>query len=793
MKIFSGFRADKLVTQLITMRSHDSEEAVKVIEKLTALGSGATPKIIEALELANKSQMVTFVDILSKHINSKNLPVFTKALASENKRVMSGVTWALTSNQNFDPNLLLEELEKEEVPKAQVFKILGAHKSRINVRRLLSLAYTLEHDEKTSAMKLIQELADDDLVPELLERVSGKDTIVRVYIIGALAKFKGPRIQKALQDQLSDHHNEIKQAALSALSKMGTNVDIEIMCELLLDDDIDVQNKAVDVLVRVNHPDTVQNILPALQAENDYSRRAAVEVLNAIASTDSVKDLLDTLKDSDWWVRSRATDALAKIGGDRVVDAVLELVNDDDEQIRRAAIEILNSTKSEKALNYLIGATKDSDWWVRERAVDALAEMGDASALPAIIDMFDGHAKSIPAAVRAVAEIGESKHLKYLLPLLSRREKEIKLEAAAAVSRLVSERYADEARQVVSAELNSEDADVNNAMARAISDLDSRFSLTQIEENQHAERMAEPAMTVLIDNAPEVIKKVAEHSPTLDIGALQPGDQIESRYQFIQNIGKGAFGTVMLVEDTIVSERLVLKFLNQNISADEEMMQRFVHELRYSRKITHKNVIRIYDFLHLGGLYAISMEYFPSHTIRGEIKNGEPPPIKHALSITRDIALGMAVAHNVGIVHRDLKPANVLINNDGLVKVVDFGVAAAQSSGDTQLTKTGYVIGSPKYMAPEQILGKKVDQRADIYSLGVILYELLTGNPPYTEGDHMAVMYQHVQGDCTPVQEKNPEVPDYVAKIVNKVMSVDKADRYQSMEAFRTDLEAVIG
>ena len=176
------------------------------------------------------------------------------------------------------------------------------------------------------------------------------------------------------------------------------------------------------------------------------------------------------------------------------------------------------------------------------------------------------------------------------------------------------------------------------------------------------------------------------------------------------------------------------------------MMKRFVHELRYSRKITHKNVIRIYDFLYIRGNYAISMEYFPSHTLGGEIVNEKPLELKRAMQFGIDICTGMTVAHQVGIVHRDLKPANVLINQEGLLKIVDFGVAAAQREGDTQLTKTGYVIGSPKYMAPEQILGKKVDERADIYALGVILYEMLTGVPPYSRGDHMSVMYQHVQG-----------------------------------------------
>ena len=139
------------------------------------------------------------------------------------------------------------------------------------------------------------------------------------------------------------------------------------------------------------------------------------------------------------------------------------------------------------------------------------------------------------------------------------------------------------------------------------------------------------------------------------------------------------------------------------------MMKRFVHELRYSRKITHKNVIRIYDFLYMRGNYAISMEYFPGHTLGSEIVNEKPLPLPRAIQYGIDIATGMTVAHQVGIVHRDLKPANIMINNEGLLKIVDFGVAAAQKEGDTQLTKTGYVIGSPKYMAPEQILGKKVD------------------------------------------------------------------------------------
>ena len=140
--------------------------------------------------------------------------------------------------------------------------------------------------------------------------------------------------------------------------------------------------------------------------------------------------------------------------------------------------------------------------------------------------------------------------------------------------------------------------------------------------------------------------------------------------------------------------------------------------------------------------------------------------------------------------HRDLKPANVLINQEGLLKIVDFGVAAAQREGDTQLTKTGYVIGSPKYMAPEQILGKKVDERADIYALGVMLYEMVTGVPPYSRGDHMSVMYQHVQGKARVAAGGQSRTCRRGSRdLVVKAMAVDKTKRFQTMDELRGALE----
>jgi eukaryotic-like serine/threonine-protein kinase len=793
MSLFANYRADRLIAEVKSSGNPGSPLAQKALEKLASLGSDAIAPIIDALSTSEKKETTAYVEVLSKLIDTKTLPVLLKTMAEANGRAMTGIAWALSSSRNYPPNALLDALTKEGMPKHALIDVIAAQKARYSVRDLLNSAYAQEPSERTGLFKIIGDIADETSVDDLIARIEGKDSVARLHIINVLGRFNQPKVKEAVQKQLKDSNKFIRSAALSALAKMDGPFDMPLLVGMLRDAELEVQNKAVDVVVKANHPETVKFLVEVLKDENEYARRAAVEVLNVVGNAKSVKYLLEVIADSDWWVRTRAADALGKIGGPKVVDAVLALIKDENQDIRRAAIEILNQTKDERAVAQLIEATRDPDWWVSERAVDALAEIGSSKALPRFVEMLQGEAKSLPTVIRAIGKIGDQKSLESLMPMLSRPENEIKVEAIAALAKLADERRADTIRTRLQAVSTSGEGTLTQAVARAMQELDNRFSTQQIAANKRAEKMQEPAKTLLIDNA-EIAKVVKENEATaasakLDIATLKPGDVIEGRYKFIEKIGKGAFGTVLLMEDTVVEERLILKFLNPNVSSDEEMMKRFVHELRYSRKITHKNVIRIYDFLYIRGNYAISMEYFPSHTLGGEIVNEKPVALKRAVKFGIDIATGMAVAHQAGIVHRDLKPANVLIDNDSLLKIVDFGVAAAQSQGDTQLTKTGYVIGSPKYMAPEQILGKKVDERADIYSLGVILYEMFAGVPPYSRGDHMSVMYQHVQGKARQPIEINKELPVELNALVMKCMSLDKAKRAQTMDELRLALE----
>jgi len=819
VSFLASFRSDQILGQLIAEPDPSSPAAQKLVDKLKTAGNRAIPKIIDALALSDKTHTMVLVDILGAIINDKNLMLYKEGLADGNERVVSGTAWALSSSTAYNANGLLDFFDDPEVSKAALIEILRVHKQDLSVHELLRHAYECEPKEKAAIFKIIQETLKPEMVPDLIARMGGRDPVIKIHLMQLLSKFDKPEITEALEMQLQDPNKMVRGAALAALAtRKNTSISIDKVAKVLLDPDLDVQAKAVDVLIKINHPDTVQYLLPALKDESEYTRRAAVEVLNVVGNENSVQDLLSAIKDDDWWVRSRAGDALADIGGPRVVDSVVKLITSKDEEIRRTAIEILNSTKDERAVDGLLQATDDTDWWVRERAVDALSKIGSPKALPKLESMLGANPKTDTVIVRALGKLGNYKHIPMIVPLLQRPEREIQVEAIKALSLLADESHAGTIRTVLKKIQESEEGTIINAADTALKSLDDRYSESVVEENIRAEKIAGNTKTLLVDNQDlekilqqakeasavaqadgdgEVVPAVAPApaaptmAPVLDISKLQPGDVIDGRYKYIEKIGKGAFGTVLLMEDEVVDEQLILKFLNPNVSSDEEMMKRFVHELRYSRKITHRNVIRIYDFLNLEGSFAISMEYFPSHTLSGEIPDSKPMDLSKALRFSKDMATGMTIAHQAGVIHRDLKPANILVNDEGLLKIVDFGVAAAASSGDTQLTKTGYVIGSPKYMAPEQILGKKVDVTADVYSIGVIMYEMVTGIPPYSRGDHMSVMYQHVQGKAKHCQEINPELPDEYANLIIKAMSVDKTQRYQSMDELTEALNSL--
>ena len=299
MNLLTSFQADRLIAQIREEADPSSPNAKKAFQKLGKLGTGAIPKILEALASADKRQTIEYVELLNALINDKTLPLVTRGLADGDPRTVSGTAWALSSNKRYNVNRLVDLLGEDEYSKAAIIEVLQAHKERLNIRQLLGQIYFLQPSEKAAVFKLIDEATTEEMVPDLLARMDGKDPIVKTHLINVLSRFDRPDVNKALQDALKDGNKLVRGAALAGVARSKTAVDVGLIAGLLLDPDLEVMNKAVDVIIQLNHPETAKYLIPALKAENEFSRRSAVEILNAIGTTHSIKYLLEAVADED--------------------------------------------------------------------------------------------------------------------------------------------------------------------------------------------------------------------------------------------------------------------------------------------------------------------------------------------------------------------------------------------------------------------------------------------------------------------------------------------------------------
>jgi serine/threonine protein kinase len=270
---------------------------------------------------------------------------------------------------------------------------------------------------------------------------------------------------------------------------------------------------------------------------------------------------------------------------------------------------------------------------------------------------------------------------------------------------------------------------------------------------------------------------------------LERGTTFAGRYEVIEELGKGGMGRVYKVYDRRVKEVVALKLIRPEISADEKAIERFNTELRLARKISHKHVCRMYDLGEEGTSRFITMEYVPGEDLKRFIKRSGQLTVGKALSIAEQICEGLAEAHQIGIVHRDLKPQNIMIDSEGSTRIMDFGIARFLE-GDGMTTQ-GMLVGTPDYMSPEQAELEDVDQRSDIYSLGVILFEMLTGRVPFEGKTPLSIAMKHKSQPAPDPRELNTQVSPELGHVILKCMEKEKEKRYQSAEELLAALKKI--
>jgi eukaryotic-like serine/threonine-protein kinase len=262
----------------------------------------------------------------------------------------------------------------------------------------------------------------------------------------------------------------------------------------------------------------------------------------------------------------------------------------------------------------------------------------------------------------------------------------------------------------------------------------------------------------------------------------------DGRYRILRKLGAGGMANVYLAEDQELGRRVAIKILNDKHANDGQFIERFRREAKNAAALSHPNIVSIYDRGEAEGTYYIAMEYLDGRSLKELIVGRGPAPVNVALEYTRQMLAALRFAHRHGIVHRDIKPHNVLVDSEGRVKVTDFGIARA---GASQMTEAGSIVGTAQYLSPEQARGGVVDQRSDLYSLGVVLYELLTGETPFQGDTPVEIAMKHLSQAPEPPSSLRPDLPRELDWIVMRALAKDPEDRYQSAEEMDADLERV--
>ena len=270
---------------------------------------------------------------------------------------------------------------------------------------------------------------------------------------------------------------------------------------------------------------------------------------------------------------------------------------------------------------------------------------------------------------------------------------------------------------------------------------------------------------------------------------LTTGSTFAGRYQIIEELGKGGMGSVYKAHDTEINEKVAIKLIKPEVAADKKTIERFRNELKFARKIRHKNVCQMYDLGEEKGTRFISMEYVPGEDLKRLIRKVGQMPVERTISIAKQVCEGLTEAHRLGVVHRDLKPQNVMVDEEGNARILDFGIARSLKAKG--ITGAGVMIGTPEYMSPEQAEVKEVDQRSDVYSLGVILYEMATGRVPFEGETPLGIAMKHKSEMPKDPKEINAQIPEDISRLILRCMEKDKEKRYQSAGEVNSELTRI--
>ena len=583
---------------------------------------------------------------------------------------------------------------------------------------------------------------------------SAEFRIKLLHYFGSINEAKVPLIVSRFLD---DSNKVVILEALKTLGRLEIDFDVSV----LLPYTETMSGIEYEQVIQIIDKQADAELVPHLSAYLASSSQDRNELFANIVATHCDKPgfekFLRRLLLEEKPAQQQTVENLKKCASKNLSKVAHELSDHDLEFVRKTAQSLVFNLIDDENLEKIEQFALNDNAQVRERALKSLGKSANRAAISILQKMVDAWPEDTVLALRTVKQLGFDHGLELAFDALRNPDANIQRAALDTIDEIASASTAEDVRNNIISNLSRLSDELTAYALELNTRLTEEYDLADLLLTESGDT---PDVNLDEDQTVMTPSDTERASP---LDQLTPGSVWMDRYHIKQEIGRGQMGRVMLVEDDMVDELLIIKFMLPSLTVDKKSTERFKREVKYARKVSHRNVIRVHDLLIKDGVCAISMEYFESRGLETILSENGVFELRDGLKLLYQVASGMAAAHEREVIHRDLKPSNILIDTDGLLKIVDFGIASAGSAGESTLTQTGSVIGSPAYLAPERAVGADADERCDIYSLGIIAYYVLGGKLPYV-GNPMAVITQHREGGATPIAEINSKIPAEVSE-----------------------------
>jgi tRNA A-37 threonylcarbamoyl transferase component Bud32/HEAT repeat protein len=793
MAVLGSILFNRTLKQFLECDDLTSTRGVEITAKIREAANGSLDKLLETIPSTQKPHSEVLISICAEKAKDGQEKVFFDSLENDTTQIRATAVKILAKTPEVSPSKLFKRLQETDGSKTEIINILDFRKQYLKPEQIINNAIKLDKVHAEQLFKLVGgSKVPLDLNMVRIEPTRISNANLKIKLLRYLATVEQEEVAVVIGKFLGDENKTIAMEALKSLNRLMVDFDVSVLLPYLESMSEMERDVALNIISKQARPGLVPKIARWTTLKSEVLREALIKIVVKHVTPENLGDFLLRLDAEEWWGKDQAIKCLQKFGTSQLYSAARGSVDHKNEFVREVARQLAAQHGDPADIGKLNEEANDESWQIREQAIQALGKSGKRESLGLLKRSLDKRPDSAVAVLKAVVELGYSKGLEIAFQCLRMPEALVQREALESIAALANQKHADVIRSHVIKRVPSLQPTVKDTAEEVVNKLTNDFGLGELNINTEDffdTRMVKFDQTQGVESSAVSVPVEPVKPPNIE--ELKDGDTWMDRYRIKKEIGRGAMGRVMLAEDEMVGEKLVLKFMLPELTADGDSMERFMREVKYSRKVSHNNVIRIHDLLSQDGLSAISMEYFESRGVDEILKEIKSFDVKTGLKILYQVSQGMIAAHSQDVVHRDLKPSNILMDDSGLVKVVDFGIASASSNVDSTLTQVGSIIGTPAYLSPERAKGMEASVQCDVYALGIIAYFMFSGQLPY-KGETMAILFQHIEGNATPIHGLDSTIDPGVSQLVQKMMAAEAKNRFQTMKQVSEAIKSLL-